>query len=296
VTDHITREDAERLIAEYEPALRFFFAPDPDAPDADASPLPPEWEKDLARCDRSTARGALSYLVKVAAYYGGAHERASAAARPDQDAAREAAHHLLARAPVPVHLSNGRTVHVTSRSTTALCEMTAHALRIRLLETQLQWCGDRFREAEEKSRSAAPRRSRAGWRRRLRALERIHRRYYAELMHQRAAMWAHALTPDGAPATAVTAPAWTAEITPEDDVLLMLALQEAGPGRVARLVAALPPQKASAPRGPDFGPDAILVNYGFRVKVRPAECRDFDLGQITAEMLVGALPPLEDED
>jgi hypothetical protein len=199
---------------------------------------------------------------------------------------------------VRVTLSSGRRVEVTGRSVNALAEIAAHAGRIRLLEATLDGVAGAYAEADRRRREAGWWRGRR-WRRRMRRLEGLQRRCYTELRYQRLSMWAHCLTRSGAPATRETAPEWLPELTAEDEARLLVALHEVGPGSLARLSAAMPKPRsggggAQDPR-PDFGFDALLVSYGFRLKIPPAECRDADLGMIAAEAMIGAPPTLDEE-
>ncbi|HEU0298790.1 MAG TPA: hypothetical protein VFR37_05030 [Longimicrobium sp.] len=218
----------------------------------------------------------------------------SSAARAGADEALDA---LMHRHHVEVVLESGRRVRVTGRAYSSLLLMAAHGTRVRALEVELEHCEARFTLAVTEARRLGLL-SRCGrqWRRRMRAVERIHARYVIELARQRLTLWAHALTPDGAPCPDVTrAPAWLHEITAVDEALLFDALNEVGPRRIAALMEAIPKPRRRGPAAerPDFGPDGLLAAYGYRLKVRAADCYDDDLGRLTAELLIAVPEPAE---
>jgi hypothetical protein len=205
------------------------------------------------------------------------HEGDGAPEGADPGAARRALSELMRRVPVPVTLANGRTVEVTGRSLSALEEIAARWGRIRLLHVDLEVCARQFSDLEIAVR--------AGDEDALESLCRCedgHRRLYAELHYQRLRLYADAFTANGGPsAPDATPPEWAHEIQPQDDAALIVALHEAGPGRLSKLGEFPLPPRGDGPIE-DWGWDSLLAFYEGKRGMNPANLRDSDLGQFAA--------------
>lgn len=243
-------------------------------------------EQELATYPATTTTGALkrwSFLKHLFRRLAEADTPTAAAASP-----LDAAFQLLSREPVVVQLA-GRTVEVTGRSYSALHHIAAHYQRIRVLDLDRQAAADLLARLQE----AGPRH-----RRRAERVRRILERIWTEQAAQRQMLYAHALTPDGAPAKSVeAAPDWWDEVTPTDDAALLLAVFEAGPGRANRL--GKPPAARGSGRkhqpAEDWGWLSVLTAWGIRTHVPPAAMLDRDLGQVVAESRTAPAPTLEEE-
>jgi len=192
---------------------------------------------------------------------------------------------LLRREPIVLQL-RGRRVEVTGRSYSAMYEMAAHGMAA---DRALQEA-DRIRELYERARKGLGGgiRRRLHVLRRLRRLERLHRIAYTEAELHRQAFYAHALTPDGAPADdPANAPRWWRGLGPIEHAALMAAFQRAGPVRGSRLP---PPKKTEGDKGAgdSFGGLALLVAWGVQTGVGPASTLHRDYGQVVAEIRANA--------
>lgn len=200
--------------------------------------------------------------------------------------ARAAARALLRRDPVNVELTTGRVVGVTARSYAATHAIARHWFRIRMLDAELELAAAQFQEIQVEVLTVGWMRirRRITLRRRLRRLEETHRRLSLEMIAQRQAMYAHAFTADGAPASSLEqAPAWWIEVDPADDLALLEGLAEAGPGRWKRIQAAMPVEAGTSEREPwqdSWGGLFALIER--ESKLEPASCYDRDLYQLLA--------------
>ena len=258
--------------------------------------LSAEAERRLAALDPSTMTGALQRWAYLKHLY---LVRSEGLARREESrqTIEEAARQLLRREPVRVRLG-GRVVEVTGRSYAALYEIAACDAQIRALEADLDVCS-RLAAAAEAELAASPGwRRAAALRRRIRTLHRIHVRICRELREQRRWLYAHALTPSGAPArSAEDVPEWVEEIGRVEDALLLAAVIEAGHGRLARL-GEPPPSKSerSNPPAEDFGWATLFASIERQQKLPPGTLYDVDLFQLRTWLRAGAPPPLELED
>lgn len=198
---------------------------------------------------------------------------------------------LLRRDPVAITLSNGRQVAVTSRSYAAAYAIARHWARIQMLDAELDLVAGMFEATLVRVRRERPwRRGRWLLRRRLRRLEELSRHTYLEMAAQRQAIYAHAFTETGKPATSLQeAPAWWVEIDPTDDVAILDALAQAGPGRWVRVQAAITEARRQRADGGDDEPEPWQTGWGSlfaaierETNMRPAECYDRDLYQLLA--------------
>jgi hypothetical protein len=215
---------------------------------------------------------------------------------PDPETAQQAVAELLRRIPVSMLLENGRTIRVTSRSFAAMIELAAHHARIRLLQVQLDEVAERYRSTLDRCASSHGR-TRRVLRRRAGKLETVHRRLYTELHGHRMRLWANAMTESGSSAGLhEDPPEWWTETTPADDARLLVALYEAGPLRYRRLGPATEREDERKKKpAEDWGYEGLLVAWGVRKKVPPAEMLDQDLAQALTEMRLSAPPSLEEE-
>lgn len=136
---------------------------------------------------------------------------------------RRAMNALLAREPIRVRIAR-RQIEVSSRSRAAMVAMLRHDLQRSALQRDMDRVGQLVAETAERVEDGTMRRAAA--RRRIRQLARIQYVAYAEYLFHSRAIYANALTVDGAPAGPGQAPAWWKLITPEDEVVLLDALYE----------------------------------------------------------------------
>lgn len=282
----VTLEVAQGWCSQYETTLRGSFGPEQEFPEA--------WERELGALPPDTLEHAIARYALLKHFYR-LRTEALEQAREAPEAAL-AARQLLRREPVEVEIG-GRTVHITGRSYAAMYQIARHALAIRALEAELDCVAELCAETLQRMEGARWRR-RSVLRRRLRRLERLHAAAHAELHEQRRALYAHALTPTGAPARSPDeAPGWWEEVGPEEDAHLLWACWEAGPGRYARLGQPKAPKKRSDEKGEDFGWASIFASFERQQRAEPASYYDRDLAQLLAWLRAGAPPvPPELED
>lgn len=284
VTAVVSREVLEGLVSDYERALRAV---------SGEKGLPEAWEERLRSISRDTPMGLLKTFKWLAIYSELHHERREKRREVDAVAAQDAARAILRREPVRVELG-GRVVEVTSRSYAAMAEIAAHASQIRLLEEDLHRVAVLQSECLETMDGA--RRGRGGLRRRLASLTDIELRLQSEILAHRCAIYAHALTPSGAPARSLEeAPSWWREIDPRWDAALLLGLFEVGVGRYQKLGPVPEPERErrgnAAPE--DFGWGSLFASVERQQKLEPAVLFDRDLYQVLTWLRAGAPPPVE---
>ena len=286
--DSVTLATVEAWISDYETGLRSGYPEDK---------LPPTWEEELHRIDRSRIEGALRYWGTLKAFIFATHEsRRRGPACDEATDTATTAFELLARVPIAVPLSSGRTVQITGRSLLALTEMSAHESRITLLQAQQEDAMQRYANVAAQRRGANGFRARRLLRRRMRHLEEIIRGTFSAIVRHRERWIAHAATMDGGPAAPdQPAPSWWREVADEDWARLVLACYEAGPGRYARLGDPPPrqPRKGES-AGENFGAITILSAWGVRLHVRPAQLMGVDYGQMLVEMRASSPPTLDE--
>jgi hypothetical protein len=209
--------------------------------------------------------------------------RGGAATAEDRDAARWL---MLSREPVRIRIA-GRVVPVTSRSRAAMIRMHRHEAARAICEEKLQLIERRQAETGAAARAGTLGVWRAlGRRRRLRALA---ARWEQEWQVHFRGILANALTADGRAALPDEAPEWWDQVTPEDEARILVALFEAGPGRMVR-------GRKPAPRGGDpkkkrdqemtFG--ALLRYWEPKLKLPPMGLEDTDLAQLMTAIEDGA--------
>lgn len=205
------------------------------------------------------------------------HHKRAAWRRPAKR--EEAMRGLLRREPVIVFVPGGRRVEVTSRGYATMFEIARHAVRLRELEDVIEELdADYARAPSHQSR---------------RRVARFHRRAIFEARLQRQAIYAHAFTPDGRPASSLEdAPAWWTEIDALGDSLILNALFQAGHLRYAEL--GEPPRRRNEGRKlEDFGWHSLLAELAREESVPAAETYDRDFFQQLAELRAAA-PPVFD--
>lgn len=257
--------------------------------------LPVAWEAELASVPADTAQNAVQRLALLKHFYRLDHEKREAKhAPPEPEEAQAAAYSLLRREPVYVTLANGREIAVTDRSLSALTEIAAHQIRVKLLDAEINALAAMFGRLSPRTIRQRLNRHR---RRMLARIADLHQRAYTERERHRAQMYAHIFTDSGAPAGPTDSPpAWWREITTEDDGAILAALVEAGPLRARRL-GQRPESKKGKKSEPteDWGYEGVMVAWGIRKKVEPARALDQGLGQAIAEMRLAAPPTLAEE-
>lgn len=286
-TDAVTLDRLREICETHERVLRWQYP---------EGALPTEWEEELARWPADTVDSALERLGALKHFYRLDHARRNPEASPEE--AEEAARQLLRREPVRVELGDV-VAYVTARSYAAMYEIARHDVRIRELTLEAQRAARLFAETEAAlARASRLRLRRRGQlRRRLQKLRELHERLYLELQAHRQMLYAHALTPDGAPAKAPEdAPSWWVRIDPVWDAALFAALQEAGPGRYARLGPPKPTKrKQKGGDGESLGWASFFASIERQQKIEPAELYDRDLYQLLTWVRAGAPPEPEIE-
>lgn len=222
--------------------------------------LPAEWERTLASRPAEALLGALRRWYTLKHYHLVRAEQLAPAHRPAEAEARATAmRKLLRREPVVLELGPHR-VHVTSRSYDAIHAMGRHAKRLRLQLADVEHLDDLLEATFRNLQAAASRRERRRHRARYRTLMEIQEAIVADALLQRRALYAHALTEDGAPASGPEAtPAWVDQVDAAWDAALLGALQEAGPGRLAALGSA--PGAGDVELEEDWGWEGFVADF-----------------------------------
>lgn len=256
--------------------------------------LPVAWEAELASVPADTAEHAVQRLALLKHFYRLDHERREAKhAPPKPEEAQAAAYSLLRREPVYVTLASGREIAVTDRSISAMTEIAAHQMRVKLYDADCNALATLFERLSPRGLRQRVSRKR---RRLMARVASLHERAYTAREMHRAQMYAHVFTDSGAPAGPNDAPpAWWREITTEDDGAIIGALIEAGTLRARRLGQRPEPKKQKGEPAEDWGYEGVMVAWGIRKKVEPARALDQGLGQAIAEMRLAAPPTLEEE-
>lgn len=256
-------------------------------------PLPEDIDADLERMRADDSPfGLLRRWKETSIYLRKRTEGLTARGRTAGPAARQALGELTRRVPVPVRLVNGRVIQVTGRSHAALVHLDSHWQAIRALGVHV----DRAVRVGAHTRSLAQAGHRPSLRRLDVALE-ANRALYREVWFQRERLYAHAFTASGAPAADdEPPPAWWEEIQPEDDVTIILALSEAGVGRLGRAAQGRHKRKDyDSDRVGAFGYDSLLAMLDKGAGVAPATYSNHDLGQVVAWLWANELPEEDKE-
>lgn len=280
----LTLDDLVRRCEAHERVLRWQY-------EGDA--LPADWEAELARFPADDLDRALSRLAALKHFYRLDDARRNPKAASPEDA-EAAARQLLTREPVRVELGDV-VASVTARSYAAMAAIARHDARIRELDADLRRASQLHAITAAELR-ALPwyARGRGRLRRRLRRLTELHDRLFLELAAHRQMLYAHALTPDGAPATSPDqAPEWWTRVDPAWDAALIAALMEAGPGRYAKLGPA-PDRKRKKDGGESFGWASLFASVERSHKLAAAELYDRDLYQLLTWLRAGAPPEPEE--
>jgi hypothetical protein len=258
--DAVTLEEAQRWCREYEATLRLLFRGE----------MPKEIVAELdALPDGPGVRHALRRWSVLKHHYIARYTAASAAAESTatDEERTTTVRQIIRREPVRVEVCGGeRVVDVTGRSWSALYEIAAHSLTARDLERAMR------DEADPG----------------------LFRRMAFELMLHRRSIWAHALTPTGAPATSLgECPSWWTELGPDDDAVLLAGLWEVMHGRYLRLGDAPAQKDAGGGYREDVGWHSLLTSLAVHDRVDPAAYYDRDLYQTIVSRRVSSPPPVE---
>lgn len=261
VLGSIDLEYAQKMCSDFEHSLRTSY---------DNDRLPEDQEEELAKHQPTTLMGWLTRWALLKEFYRGRYRevqsRQTNQMRVSEADAAEAARQLIRREPMPLEIC-GRTIHVTGRSYNAMYEIAAHYMRVEELEAFIQTLAN----------------------------VEVYRRVSYEILLHRRAIWAHALTPSGAPARSLEeAPEWWREIGPQDDAALLAALFRIMHGRYVAMGPA-PVPKDSKKQSETFGWASLLSSLETRAKVQPASYFDLDLFQLVAHSRAANPPTLEEE-
>lgn len=211
-----------------------------------------------------------------------------------QDEVEEAARQMLMREPVRVEVAPGVVADVTGRSYAALLRMAEHDLRIRLLRTDLEAAAESFGLWQARA-EAGVRGERSFARRQMRRLQAVHRAIALEMHAHRQMLYAHALTPDGAPARGPEdAPEWWEQIDERADARLLAALFEVTIGRYRKL-GDPPKPKHQHKAAEEFGYASLLAAFDRRARVEPATFYNRDLVQALTWMRAASDATLEED-
>lgn len=278
IPDPLTASFLAKECVREERLLRLQYMKDGELPTE--AKLPPEWEHALQHPRRqpTTMSGALARWSFLTHCYRVRTERLTKA---DAGDAEDVLGKMLRREPVRIAVAN-RTVEVTGRSYNALLEIARHSLRMQECEHEIQRCAAVETRLTEIADGSATRRRRKAVSRRLRRLSALHRRLVLEMQLHRRAIYAHAFTPDGAPASSIAeAPDWFGAVTLEEDRRVLEAMFRVGHGRLDRLREALP-EKDDEKKGAGFGFHSIFQTLVPKLNLRPADAYDRDLFQMLA--------------
>lgn len=303
VPDPVTREWLVAQCTRLEKHLRNQYR-EPEREDDKREPFPPMWEQELAALRVGDITGALqrwAYLKHLYRVRSEGLEAAAQALGDDEGGAQEVARLILRRAPVVTELA-GRRVEVTSRSYSAMAEISAHDLRLQDLNEAMESLVALNAEAQARLRTTPimKRARRHVLRRRLARISALYRRFLTERELHRMHMYAHALTTHGGPAQiSVTEsgehvgdlpPEWWREMTAEDDARLMIALYRAGPLRYKKLGRAPEPKSGGrAQYREDFGLGSLMAHWEPELGLAPGDLFDRDLAQFLTALRAGAL-------
>ncbi len=277
--DVITLDLVQQWCAKEERILRLQYRTSPDDPGT----LPAEWETGLAHRGRqpTTMHAALSrwaYLLHLWRVRSGNLTKASA------EEAQDTVRRLLQRTPILVELPS-KTVHITARSYNAMLEIARHSLRLQEIDADMRRLAEMEQQVIEgmvRQGKDTPRKVRR--RKRIQWLYQIHRKLLLESRMHRQAIYAHAFTPSGAPATELEdAPEWWEELTPEDDLVLLQTMFAVGHGRLSQ-VPERPEKDDDAQPKEDWGWHGLLTSLERQAKVEPASYYDRDLFQLVTWM------------
>lgn len=254
-----------------------------------------EWENELAGLTGRDITSALRRWAALKHFWRVHNEQLAPALESGSVDAEVAARQIMRREPVVVWLGRHR-VEVTSRSYSATAEIAVHELTCRSLAEDMQLIAALTSTVRQKLGSVPVYRiaERNRLRRRLRKLTSLYQRAYTEHELHRMALYAHALTPHGAPAEDIAAevPVWWRELRPEDDAALLAALFEAGPIRYRALGAAR--TKGRARFVQDFGFASLFSAWEKELGLKPGELYDHDLAQSLLSMRAGSVDLSED--
>lgn len=258
----------------------------------DGGELPEAWEQELSLLGvpEDTTAG-LRRWSALKHYYRVRWQGLEARAEAQDGEAAATARALLRREPVVIQIA-GERVEVTGRSYSAMMEIAAHDLRGRELDeaiTRVTSLAARVATALDRTPLLGARGRRRLLRARLARLTGVYERLATEREAHRCAIYAHAMTPHGGPAAdpIAEAPAWWRRAGPLDDLELLSALFLAGPARIA----ALPEPKKKADDKPnEFGWASLFTFFERRHMLEPAAGWDRDLGQVIADVRIGAAP------
>jgi hypothetical protein len=184
---------------------------------------------------------------------------------------------MLAREPVRIRIA-GRVVDVTSRSRAAMIRMQRHEAARTQAEQAIQLLEQRIQEVGRGWRGL-------GRRRRLRALA---DRWAREWEVQFRGILANALSPDGRAALPEEAPEWWAEVSAEDEARILVALFEAGPGRVSRGRKPHPPKPGAKKDDREMTFGSLLRFWEPKLRLLPMALEDVDLAQLMTALEDGA--------
>jgi hypothetical protein len=252
-------ETVQQWCKDYESALEM--SNDGKIPDAQA--------KELENFPATTLVSALNRWALLKEFSRGRYrevtDRQTERASTTDDEAIEAARQLVRREPIRLTIA-GHEVEVTGRSYNAMYEIAAHWMRVQEIDRLLLEVND----------------------------HEVYRRLSYELLLHRRAIWAHALTPSGAPAQGLDdCPSWWNEIAPQDDAALLAVLFRVMHGRYHQM--GPPPQVKDAKTPKEsFGWQSLLTSLETRAKVTPSAYYDRDLFQLVAHNRT-ANPPTLDE-
>lgn len=260
--------------------------------------LPLEWEAELKTLERQDTTSQLQRWAFLKHLWRVWNQRLQPVGQDkvDRDVS---ARQLLRREPVVVWLNEHR-VEVTGRSYSAMAEIAVHDMTVKALREDLTHIAALVADLRTRMAATEPYKiaARNKLRRRLKRLSSLFQRAYTERELHRCAIYAHALTPDGAPAEDPgDAPAWWREMRPEDDAALLMALLEAGPVRYARLGRQPQPREE---RTNDFIEDlgyaSLFSAFEQRSKLMPGELYDRDLAQLLTAIRASATEFASDSD
>lgn len=201
--------------------------------------------------------------------------------------ARAAAAQLLQREPIRVTLESGRVVNVTGRGYSALQKLASVELTLRWLHGEWMTIGARVEVIRAATIRAPMDTENTEAHRQLAKLVSIHSTITDEMARQRQELYRVVLTPHGGlPRESDPTPDWLDEITPSDDMLLLSAVIDAGPGRLRKL--GTPPEQpkregeSASPKAESWGWGTVFASLERELRAPMGSLYNADIGQLIA--------------
>lgn len=260
--------------------------------------LPDPYEAEAAMLPLTNTTNAMKRWALIKHLYRLRSERLAPAPKTKGAELEDTVRKILRREPVVIELL-GRLVKVTSRSYGAMVEIHRASLTIDQLEEDLRLAAGMELKLRDERRETPLLEfgRRNALRRRIRELRELAVQIRIEQQWHRMSIYAHALTPSGAPSVDVQrdAPEWWEEMGPAEDAALLKALWQAGPVRYSEL--GLPPivnGKNKIAPNEQFGWANLFALWEPKMGLRPGELYNRDLVQLLVQLRARATTAADD--